>query len=109
MAKHKVFTENGVLLVFVESGKYEQISRDAIPGVPVPIVLIGTATPTVTPSKVGDFFIDTTNKNTYIAQGTTSSSDWAIVDTDAAAVIAAMFATGVAAPATTRPASVCGT
>lgn len=76
MGKHKVFTENGKLLVYMEPGKYGQPDRDALPSVPVPIVVLGTAAPTITPQKVGDFFIDTTNKNTYVAQGTSSSADW---------------------------------
>ena len=36
----------------------------------------GTAPPTTTPSKVGDKFIDTTNKKVYTALGTSGSGDW---------------------------------
>lgn len=47
-----------------------QISVDA------PSISTGTAVPTTTPSKIGDIFIDTTNKNVYISVGTTDSGDW---------------------------------
>lgn len=39
-------------------------------------VIIGTAAPTVTPDFIGQKFIDTTNKVTYTAYGTTNSGDW---------------------------------
>lgn len=40
----------------------------------------GTAAPTTTPAKVGDEYIDTTNKKVYKATGTSSSSDWTILN-----------------------------
>ena len=40
----------------------------------------GAAAPTSTPVKVGDIYIDTTNKKVYIATGTSSSSDWTVVN-----------------------------
>jgi lysophospholipase L1-like esterase len=40
----------------------------------------GTAAPTTTPIKIGDEFIDTTNKKLYKAMGTSSSSDWVLVN-----------------------------
>lgn len=39
-------------------------------------VIIGTAAPTVTPDFIGQKFIDTTNKVTYTAYGTSSAGDW---------------------------------
>ena len=42
----------------------------------IPHVSTGTAIPSTTPSKVGDIFVDTTNKNVYVAIGTTGPSDW---------------------------------
>ena len=47
-----------------------KVSTDA------PNISTGTAVPTTTPSKIGDMFVDTTNKNVYIAVGTTDSGDW---------------------------------
>lgn len=41
-----------------------------------PDVITGTAAPTVIPNFVGQRFIDTTNKVTYTAYGTTSAGDW---------------------------------
>jgi hypothetical protein len=38
----------------------------------------GTAAPAVTPSFVGQVFVNTTAKKTYTATGTTNSSDWTI-------------------------------
>jgi len=46
----------------------------------MPIVTTGTAAPATTPAKVGDMFIDTTNKKLYIATGTASSADWTITN-----------------------------
>ena len=43
-----------------------------------PDVITGTAAPTVIPDFVGQRFIDTTNKNTYTAYGTTAASDWGL-------------------------------
>lgn len=42
--------------------------------------LIGTAAPTTTPLSVGVHFIDTTNKKEYVSTGTSSSSDWTILN-----------------------------
>ena len=36
----------------------------------------GAGVPSSTPSKLGNIYIDTTNKKQYIAMGTSSSSDW---------------------------------
>ena len=41
-----------------------------------PIISSGAGTPSSTPSKVGDIYIDTTSDDAYIAVGTASSSDW---------------------------------
>jgi len=40
----------------------------------------GTAPPVSTPAKVGDIFVDMTNKKIYIATGTSSSADWTITN-----------------------------
>lgn len=41
-----------------------------------PNVSSGSGAPTSTPAKVGDVYIDTTNKKFYCANGSSSSSDW---------------------------------
>jgi hypothetical protein len=46
----------------------------------VPLISTGTAAPATTPSKVGDIFVDTTNKKLYFATGTSSSADWTIAN-----------------------------
>jgi hypothetical protein len=45
-----------------------------------PVVTTGTAAPATTPSKVGDIYVDTTNKKLYFATGTSSSADWTIAN-----------------------------
>lgn len=45
-----------------------------------PTISSGTSTPTTTPTKVGDMFIDTSNKKAYAATGTASSDDWIILN-----------------------------
>ena len=42
----------------------------------IPHVSTGTAPPAVTPAKIGDIFIDTTNKRVYVAVGTSAAGDW---------------------------------
>lgn len=42
--------------------------------------ITGTAAPVTTPVRVGQQFIDTTNKKIYVATGTSSSSDWTILN-----------------------------
>jgi len=39
----------------------------------------GTAAPATTPAKVGDIFIDTSNKRIYVADGTASSANWQLM------------------------------
>lgn len=39
----------------------------------------GTAPPTTTPSALSLIYIDTVNKNAYIAVGTSSSADWKLI------------------------------
>lgn len=46
----------------------------------MPIISSGTTAPSSTPTKVGDVYLDTTAKKTYFATGTSSSSDWTIVN-----------------------------
>jgi len=41
-------------------------------------IFTGTAAPTITPTKVGQHFIDTTAEKAYISTGTASSADWKI-------------------------------
>jgi hypothetical protein len=36
----------------------------------------GAGAPIAAPSKVGDFYIDTTSKILYVAMGTAAASDW---------------------------------
>lgn len=45
-----------------------------------PTVSTGTATPSSTPTKIGDIYIDTTAKKLYFASGTSSSADWIIAN-----------------------------
>jgi len=45
-----------------------------------PTITSGTAAPTTTPKKVGDIFIRTDTGKAYFAKGTSSSSDWFIVN-----------------------------
>jgi len=46
-------------------------------------IFTGTTAPTTTPTAVGQHFIDTVAKKTYISAGTTSSADWKLAtDTD---------------------------
>ena len=42
----------------------------------VPHVSVGSGVPAVTPSKIGDLYVDTLNKHLYWAAGTTNSGDW---------------------------------
>lgn len=41
-----------------------------------PTISSGTTAPTSTPAKVGDMYVDTVLKRTYVANGTSSSADW---------------------------------
>jgi hypothetical protein len=45
-----------------------------------PIISTGTAAPSSTPAKVGDIYVDTTNKKLYFAAGNSSSADWIIAN-----------------------------
>ena len=46
----------------------------------IPHVSTGTAPPSTAPAKVGDVYIDTTNKRAYIAMGTTDAGDWELLN-----------------------------
>lgn len=46
----------------------------------VPVITSGTTAPASTPSKVGNIYVDTTNKKLYFATGATNSSDWTIAN-----------------------------
>ncbi len=43
-------------------------------------VSIGTSAPSSVPTSVGQIFVDTVNKKAYISTGTSSSSDWTILN-----------------------------
>ena len=43
-------------------------------------VSTGTSSPSSTPSVVGSMYVDTSGKKIYVATGTSSSSDWTIVN-----------------------------
>lgn len=45
-----------------------------------PEISTGTSAPTSTPRKVGDMFVDTSANKVYVATGTSSSSDWTILN-----------------------------
>lgn len=45
-----------------------------------PIITSGTAAPSSTPQKVGDIYVDITNKKLYFSTGTSSSADWTIAN-----------------------------
>jgi len=49
--------------------------RQGIPG-----VTKGTSAPTTTPVRVGDIYVDTANHKVYIADGTTDSSNWLLLN-----------------------------
>lgn len=46
----------------------------------IPVITSGTAAPVSTPGKVGDIYVDTTNKKLYFATGASSSADWTIAN-----------------------------
>lgn len=43
-------------------------------------VTSGSAAPNTTPSAVGLMYVDTVNKKVYVSTGTSSSSDWTILN-----------------------------
>lgn len=45
-----------------------------------PEISTGTSAPTSTPRKVGDMFVDTSANKVYVSTGTSSSSDWTILN-----------------------------
>ena len=45
-----------------------------------PSITSGTAAPSSTPAKVGDIYVDITNKKLYFSTGTSSSLDWTIAN-----------------------------
>jgi hypothetical protein len=46
----------------------------------LPQIFTGTAAPATTPTKKGDMFIDSTNHKVYISDGTSSSTDWRLLN-----------------------------
>lgn len=45
-----------------------------------PTIYTGILAPTTTPNKIGDTFVDTVLGKVYVSVGTTSSSDWKILN-----------------------------
>lgn len=45
-----------------------------------PTIYKGILPPTITPTKIGDLFVDTVAKKFYGAVGTSSSADWEILN-----------------------------
>ena len=45
-----------------------------------PTISSGTSAPTTTPKKIGDIFVKTDTGKVYISAGTSSSSDWKILN-----------------------------
>lgn len=45
-----------------------------------PTISSGTSAPGTTPTKVGDIFVDTNAGKVYISAGTSSSSDWKVLN-----------------------------
>ena len=45
-----------------------------------PTITSGTAAPTTTPKKIGDMYVKTDTGKVYISAGTSSSSDWKILN-----------------------------
>ena len=45
-----------------------------------PEIYTDNTAPTSTPRKVGDMFVDTSANKVYVATGTSSSSDWTILN-----------------------------
>lgn len=46
----------------------------------VPEITTGTAAPSAAPGKIGDIYIDTVNKNVYIAVGSTDAGDFELMN-----------------------------
>ena len=46
----------------------------------VPYITSGTGAPGTTPGKIGDMYIRTSNAKVYVATGTSSSTDWTILN-----------------------------
>lgn len=76
--------ETGVAPIVVSSTTLNvNLNADMVDGVHVtslPVVSSGTSAPESTPGKVGDIYIDTTGKKIYVSTGTTTSSDWTILN-----------------------------
>ena len=46
----------------------------------VTVITSGAGVPGSTPSKIGDMYVDISNKKIYVAVGTTNSGDWTILN-----------------------------
>jgi hypothetical protein len=60
------------------TAQHQQEISDAIDT--KPSISSGTTAPATTPGKVGDIFVDTTAHKVYIADGTTNSGNWLILN-----------------------------
>ena len=67
---------NGFVRYVTQGGVWRKVAAGLYDEEP----LTGTAAPTVTPKFVGQRFFDLTNKKVYVAFGTTSSSDWGVLN-----------------------------
>lgn len=59
---------------------YGNYQTDAYVASTVPRISTGTSAPETTPSRVGDMFIDTSAHKVYVADGTSSSTNWRILN-----------------------------
>ena len=78
------WTQNGFLnldntTAYTPSGDYNPATKKYVDDIKP---ISGSAAPSTTPAFVGQEYIDTTNNVTYIAKGTSSSSDWVALAND---------------------------
>jgi hypothetical protein len=66
--RHAIMVDKDLQHIFEYSGSLPQYAAT------------GTDAPTTTPIKIGDFFIDTTNKKVYASCGTSTSADWEVLN-----------------------------
>lgn len=59
---------------------YMSVSGRANGDLYYPTITSGTSAPSTTPTKIGDIYVRTDTDKMYIATGTSSSSDWTIVN-----------------------------
>lgn len=72
---------DGEILKWNESGEDWELSSDLVDlQNNTSTIESGTSAPSSTPNKIGDIYIDTSNKKLYFAVGTSSSGDWEIAN-----------------------------